>query len=528
MNKTAEELLSIASHKNPCSNIIVTPFISFALILSSFILQDHIGLSLWDEGFLWYGSTQTSLGYIPIRDFQSYDPGRYYWVAAWFKILGNSLLSLRISLAAFQFLGLTCGLFAVSRILKSRFWLVLTGVVLLLWMYPRHKIFEHSLAMGAVYVGMLLMESPTVRRHFFSGLFIGVAAFFGRNHGLYYSLGFSLIVAYTYFAGQKTFFIKKISLFFLGIVIGYLPILLMIVSVVGFNKAFYESILFLFELGRTNIPLPVPWPWLINFGQQNLLEFIRQFLVGSIFLIGPFFYAASLVRVFTLGSKGRGKESALFISSCFIGIMYMHYAFSRADINHLAQGIHPLLLGMISFPVGKINIWHILRKSFVFCLLVVSILSIGLSSPYYKYISNRDGYTSVDIDGDSYTLKRDTARIISAVKSINDDLVKPGEQFLIAPHWPTLYSILQRKAPLWEIYFLHPRPLAMQREMINQLQAQDTNWIFLGDVALNGHDELRFKNTHRLLWEYFQRDYSIYPRTGLPANYVLLRKKQTE
>jgi len=61
-----------------------------------------------DEGFVWYGCILTAGSKIPLRDFYSYDPGRYYWVAAFSPWLGQGILAMRIATAAFQALGLFC------------------------------------------------------------------------------------------------------------------------------------------------------------------------------------------------------------------------------------------------------------------------------------------------------------------------------------------------------------------------------------------------------------------------------------
>ena len=67
-----------------------TAALSVCLIGITYIIQGNIDINLADEGYLWYGSLQTSIGQVPLLDFQSYDPGRYYWVALWFKLFGNT------------------------------------------------------------------------------------------------------------------------------------------------------------------------------------------------------------------------------------------------------------------------------------------------------------------------------------------------------------------------------------------------------------------------------------------------------
>jgi hypothetical protein len=60
------------------------------------------------------------------------------------------------------------------------------------------------------------------------------------------------------------------------------------------------------------------------------------------------------------------------------------------------------------------------------------------------------------------------------------------------------------------------------------LEQERVNWIFLDNVGLDERDELRFSNTHKLLWEYFQGNYETVAVQGLHVEERLLRRKSKE
>src|SRR5579872_5746941 len=152
-----------ANPQIPVWQVVAESVVLAAVIsLSVFFLQWRYGFNLGDEGWLWYISQRTALGDVPLRDFFSYDPGRYYWSAAFFKLTGSSGLYQQI-LANYLFaiLGLAAAYFVMIRAGLARSWRIaiflLLGVVI---GFPRHKIYEQTLSLIAVAAIAFVFESP--------------------------------------------------------------------------------------------------------------------------------------------------------------------------------------------------------------------------------------------------------------------------------------------------------------------------------------------------------------------------------
>jgi len=492
----------------------------------SFWLQGDISIGLLDEGFLWYGTWRTALGEVPVRDFFSYDPGRYYWTAGWSMVFGNGIIGLRASVAMFQVVGLTFGLLTLRRIINSWWLLGLMGALLMVWMYPRCKIFDHCMALAGVYFAVLLIEKPSIIRHFAAGIFVGGAAWFGRNHGLYGCVSFFFLVLFVWFRIERSDLLRRMAVWGLGIMIGYAPMWSMWVFVPGFFGSVIDSLMILFRLKSTNLPLPVPWPWTGDWAQMNFIEIAGRISTGVLFMLLPLFYLTTALGL--IGHKRDAlRQKAILIAALFVGVPYVHYAFSRADLSHLALGIHPFLMGVISLPfLFKHRYRRVIGGGVLSLVFVMSFFSVVMCSPFYLKASASEGaFVKVDIHGDMIWLPPYTADLFQTVMEINRQQIGPGENFLIAPHWTVFYPVFERESPLWEIFFIFENTEERQRQMIAELKEKRANWVILGDVAFDGRQDLRFRTTHALLWQHFMEAFDPVQVEGLPGNYQLLKRK---
>lgn len=261
--------------------------LSMFTMLAWFLWEGRASMSLSDEGFLWYGVQRVLQGEVPIRDFMAYDPGRYYLSAALMALRGDDILSLRTVLAVIQGLALFVALALIAKSARQRdlWFLAISAMTLAVWLVPRHKAFDITLSVGLVAVLTVVVLKPSLRRVFLSGCFVGLAAVFGRNHGVYSAIAsLAVILLLVVKDNSAPPLPRALAYWSAGIVLGYLPVLLMLLLVPGFANAFWASIRFLWEFRATNLPLPVPWPWQVELADGLNPAGLRAVLTGALFV----------------------------------------------------------------------------------------------------------------------------------------------------------------------------------------------------------------------------------------------------
>lgn len=494
-----------------------------SLALGFFGLTGSIGIDLSDEGYLWYGVIRTAAGDLPLRDFQSYDPGRYLWSAAWSLALGQGIVSLRLSLAIFQVIGLSCGLLAARRISTHPASQAFFGLVLLLWAYPRHKLFESSMAMINVYIATRVMERPTPRTIFVCGVIVGLCATFGRNHGLFYAVGQLAVLLLVFLRARPARPLHLLWCMGGGIVLGYLPVLILVALAPGFAEGFFAS---LRQLGT--MPRPIPWPWLIaGAPYQSALHFSTSWLTSICYLALALGYPVILLVALRRRGEPMNGQTILYACAC-IGAGNAHHAFNRADVPHLAQAIHPFILGMLALPMalrwstrGIASIWGSVALITVTMSLYMHRQSIAALFP--TAVSG-PGYTTLYVGEDRLQLPKRVAEELSAVEVAIRSRVPADEPLFILPYRPLYYPFLDRQAPTWGIFFLRAGQGESDAEMIRKLEEKGVDWILLtnGDIA----DIPPLTQIRPLLMSHIQSKFRPVPHPLLGPPYRLLQRRQ--
>ncbi|MFN2541660.1 MAG: hypothetical protein ABR514_05760, partial [Chthoniobacterales bacterium] len=387
--------------------------LTVAVSIGWFLLDGHLKINFADEGFLWYGADAIRRGEVPMRDFEAYDPGRYLWVVGWSFLLGQGLVSLRLACVLFQCLGVFCGLLVARRLSKNWLFLVCVALLLCAWMQPRFKLFEQSIALMAVYAGVLLLERPSLRRHFWVGVFGGLSAFFGRNHGAYHVFAIGLLIAWSAWTEGWRAWLRRSFVWGCGLFVGYLPQLLMFLFVAGFFHAFVPYITGILKSGSTNLATSVPWPWI----DRSFLPFWFR-LAGTVegcWYVGLLlFFVLAFVRLVRLGRKQLGDHPVL-LASALVSLPYTHFVFSRPDIVHLGHGAPTAALGALAlaftFSGPAKRIAFALAPVLLAASVMANLFQMGIS---LRLFSPAEQLFEVEVRGERMVVPRRHAQVLES------------------------------------------------------------------------------------------------------------------
>lgn len=492
--------------------------LAIVLVGASFAIQARTGINLADEGFLWYGAQQTVHGKVPLRDFQSYEPGRYYWSAAGMILFGKGLLALRLSETLFQILGVWVGLLAATRIAHSWALLISVGLMLIVWMVPSHKLFDHVLLLFGIWLACRVIEDSSPVRIFMAGFFIGLCFVFGRNHALYNFLAEACLLLFLSLKLPAPPLMSQIGLWFAGILLGLVPTIVMFFCVSGFFTSYIEPIRMIVRQGA-NLSLPIPWPWRV---MPNSPTGVMQFLLGILLIALPLGYLAAILVSLAMRSQGLQNHS-LLIGCAFVGVFYLHHVFSRPDFSHLAQVIHPFTLGVLALLsfFSRQQLYHWVA---IVLLIANGAFTVGRQTPLYQRLTSRIPWVPCDACGKIFVAPS-TARLVGHLRKFSVETMGGEDGVVIAPFMPALYSIMNRESPLWELSFLFPATAEGQRAMIQHLNARNVNWAIISDVPLDKREDRRFSATHRILWQYLIENFEPVETDWLPKMMKILHRK---
>ena len=484
-----------------------------------FFMQWRYGFDPADEGLLWYVAQRTSKGETPILNWFSYDPGRYFWCAVWFRVLGDDgLLQLRIANAAFGLIGFLAAMIVIRHARIPWPVALIAGLALCVMMcFPRHKIYEQSLVLILCATGYFALNSISASRWLVLGIATGVAALIGRNSGVYF-LGASLALGITSWARTQPRAWPRLSNIFLwgcGILIGYAPLLYLALTNSSFRESFVESVR---TVGSWQAPLPIMWPWRVAWS-GSLSTYQHQLQMLSIFCLAlPLIYFCAWI--ISLKNAKTQSTASLAGSAGIAGLAYLHHAFDRADFAHVSQaGVAAIVAvaAICSYLIRQGKRTPYIQGVSVGALFFLLDFALWLPfGPMVAYRTSPDSYAPLEIHASRFFVP---TSFNSLVNQANEALYKCSRrdgQVLVAPYGPGLYSFLGLRAPFWELYYAYPRSAEMQKAHVAAMQKWHTGVVLINrEQTIDDRANLRLTKTYPLLLNFIESKYQ--KRAGNPG-----------
>ena len=498
--------------------------IAVALCALSFFVQGRLGVNLQDEAFLWYGVIRTHAGELPLRDFRSYDPGRYFWCATWSTLFGDGLVAVRAAGTIFVAAGVWAGLLVVSRATTNRLLLVVAGIALVVWVATPWKPYEPSTALIGTWIATRTLERPTPRLWFACGVFTGLAAFLGRNLGLYAAAGMLAAAMYAAWKVREPLGRSLIRLT-LGTFVGYAPMLLLVACDSGFRAAFVDSITFWTRQRALNVSVPFPWPWLVELEGRPVLRIARELAISLVFVLGPLGYLAGAARA----AFARGSELprlAPIVAAVFVGAPWFHHASQASEVSHLSQVIHPWLVGMfcapLAFPRSRETI---VRAIAWISVVVLTVLAVGTTMPIVLRLTANPGreHVAVRVGTDDLIVAPMMATTVNGLRRFVKSNVPPDEPIFVTAQNLIVQPLLGRRSPVWDIFPFWEADDAEQDRMLRELANVRYALVDTNPVGTDPH--MRLGLSHPRVWEMLQADFDRLPVSGAPDWVYFLRRK---
>lgn len=492
--------------------------VSEAVLLSAvvpiavFSLQWRYGFNWGDEGWLWYISQRTAWGDVPLRDFFSYDPGRYYWSAFVFKLLGRSgFFEQLLGNYLFAIIGLVLVYLSMFRAGLGRAWRI--AILLLLGVtigFPRHKIYEQTLSLVCIAAVAFLFSAPQrLKRWLLLGIAIGLAAFVGRNSGVFCAIAAAVALGLLKARGQTPPSTRVFGAITAGIVIGYSPMILMIAGVHGFATPFYQSVLMTPQWAWS---LPVPFPWHVHLGGLHGIDRLQARAASWLCLAAPVTYGFLLWRAVRSRAELDGTEW-LSVAASAAGTGFLVHAFYTADFFHIAQGVLPFVVAAGAFAA---HVWRTGERRWslivFFCLAILVTASWLPMEPLVQHLRTEAhapaSVAQASIDGRRFEVPAAQAEVMETIATAFHNCGPHDGAFLEAPYYPGLYAFLNTRAPSWDTYYLWPRSDQIQQEEIDGLERNRTALILLNSESpMNGRETLELIRTNPKLVEYIEAHY---------------------
>lgn len=508
-------------------------FISFSYL----IVFCKYGFNIADEGVPLSGALRIMKGDVPLKDFQGYMPGVYYFYYAILKIFGMDILTVRYVISFFTAIMIVISYLASRKIMSIPFSLF-GAVIILAVPGPYYARFLTFFIMFNIMVFHAYVKAKP-KAAFYMGLTGGITLLFRQDLGL----SVLFIAAVIFFIkkhlnahseqietnGKYSEAISESKKYVLGYCIVILPL---IIYYLYENKLFYIlSINYnAFFGGYQNMSLPFP-------KLSSKWHEIGLFYIPILIYLFASLHIASRLnkKKASLSTNYNNEIYKLYILS--IGILSFNQAIWRTHAENIVKVILPAIIYYFYFfelLFLKLKPKAVLRWVVVVIFSLVPLSYVyAMNRNYGTYIGSIDfsetRYKSMDIQrAKIYVPSKEASEYADIVSYINNNTIPDDKIFIVPFIGIPLYFLSGRINPTYFEWILSSEVKIypnMEDRIIESLTKDMTKLIIYVDFALDGLEDRRFKNYAPKLYKWIMDNYYLSEMIG---DYQMLKYNGTK
>lgn len=470
-----------------------------------------------DEGLLAYGAVRVMNGQIPHRDFVSLQPPlSYYTSAAVFKLLGTSLLSLRI-FGLSIFLLLPFLIYGVGRNFMGPIVCLASAIPSCVLGMPYMRFVPFAVWQGitASFASvLLLLLAIRLKREwlaFAGGALVAISAFLRHDQAVYTGIATVVLGVALHFARLQSLSQRSVQralyLWLAGIATVFIPLVIVWWTAGALPEMYRQLFVFPFATYRKTSGLP--FPRLV--GQQtwvdaatSLLFYIPLFIEA----IAGIYLAQSIIR-----RRFELPQAILLFLLAWSALFYLQVAV-RSDLTHLLMTLPPVFLLAAfgwSIIIGKLTgrLRLNLATSSPLALIVASFLWI-LRPVELPDMSEQTELLSLPRGG----VRVARAGVIADFFHNLEAAVPPQRPILALPYQPMFYFLSERRNPTrWNYLWPGDQTNRDYQELIEEAERDPPAIVLLSEQSA-------LEQFAPLIVEYIKARYLYTDRLGDIAIYV--------
>jgi hypothetical protein len=490
----------------------IAAFVIFATSFTFFSSYMDYGLA-YDEGYLLDGVEKIMGRQVIYRDFsQAYAPGRFYLIAAAFKIFGKNILAERFIFALFQ--AIKCSLaFLIVRAVIGNGFAYLAPLLIMIAPGPWHKVFFSSSGFLATYAVMASI-STSRKRFFLSGAALGLCAVFRQDVAVFAVAGLiiALLIENLAHGRRLNTVLPRTTLLLAGASVVVVPVVVYFIRHGALGAMLRELLV---EGMRENMANPRHFPGLAARTGVDLKYLMYVLPLKILFYLPLVIYGVSLsVIAGHLMRRSWSERQTHFVIVFVVSILAFNQSIWRSDIGHMLQTMQYVYL-LIAAVLGvgysylvrsralgtykRVLVKYAVFAAIPLFLLWVTLIPVAASRDRAVFakicdegrlVGNRCEYigsmltravntTKLEFDRAPVYVTDDDASFLSRLKEFIDKRTSPGEYVLATPQFPLFYFLFDRRNPTRYAHYRRRMDPAAERQYVDDILSHETDYIVL-------------------------------------------------